>query len=119
MSRDRMYTEKSVIVARGPETGRDRYNQPVYGAPVRIEAPCWYTHQASTEDNATGPVYAESYLIQWPARYHDAVRGADTVEVPPIGTFTVAGEPLYQPAGFVVAGYVRATLERGSGNARS
>ena len=115
MNPDRMYTQSSVIVGRGPETGRDRYNKPVYGAPTRVEAPCWYTHQASSEDNTTGEQRVETYLIQWPPRFWEAVRGSDTVEVPPIGTFRVQGEPLYQPNGFAVQGYVRATLERATG----
>ena len=110
-----MYTEASTIVQRGPETGRDRYNKPVYGAPVRTPAPCWYAHQGSTEDNTTGAQFAETYLVQWPQSFYEAVRGCDTVEIPPIGTFAVVGEPLYQPSGFVVAGYVRATLERVTG----
>ena len=115
MTGDSMYTQASTIVGRGPETGRDRYNTPIYGAPVSTPAPCWYTHQASSEDNATGAQFVELYLIQWPPRFYELVRGCDTVEVSPIGTFNVHGEPLYQPGGFAVEGYVRATLERVTG----
>lgn len=109
-----LYTEASVLEARGTETGRDRYNQPVYGPPTRTTAPCWYTHKSGTEDTATGELYVTGYLIQWPPEFYGAVQGSDTV-VLDIGTFQVVGEPLFQPGGLVVEGYVQATLERTSG----
>lgn len=109
-----MYTQKSILVTRGPETGRDRYNKPIYGPDVRKEAPCWYTHRSATEDTTAGEQYVTGYLIQWPPEYLGLVRGSDTVELD-IGVFEVIGQPVFQPSGFLVEGYVQANLEEVSG----
>ena len=110
-----LYTVPSVIVKRGTVAGRDRYNNPVYGPDERIEAPCWHTHQASSEDNTTGVQYVETYMVQWPPEFYADVAGSDEVELPVIGTLHVVGEPLYQPSGLSVEGYCRANLERVKG----
>lgn len=110
-----LYTAPSVIVQQGPEVGRDRYNSPIYGPDVRTEAMCWYTHQASSEDNSSGVQTTETYMVQWPPDFYGRVRASDSIELPPIGVFHVDGEPLFQPNGFAVEGYVRANLTRTRG----
>lgn len=110
-----LYTVPSVIVTPGPVIDRDRYNSPIYGPDERVAAPCWYTHQASSEDNSSGVQTVETYMVQWPPEFYNHVEAASSIELPVIGTLYVSGEPLFQPSGFAVEGYARANLTRTRG----
>ena len=105
-----IYNQASVLVLRGEEVGRDRYNRPIYGPPAEVPAPCWFTGRTASENTESAAQYLTDYLVQWPGRFHAQVAAADAVRLP-MGTFELQGRPIYQPAGFITPDATVATVE--------
>jgi len=111
---DLQYSETSVLILRGVQTGVDRYNRPIYGPASQVTAECFWLPLSSTEDTAAAEQYMTGYRVQWPARFAAQIRGCDAIELP-IGEFEVDGKPLVHPSMGALDGFVVANVKEVTG----
>lgn len=109
-----LFSQWCAIERRGVETGRDRYNQPIYGPAEVAEVPCWWEPVSTTEDIAAAEQYTLMINLYLPPQYRPVIEGCDAVTVHG-RTYQVVGRPQVQPGGFVVDGYVKVLLEEVTG----
>lgn len=120
-----LYLHAVTLVTRGAQTGRDRYNQPIYGPPRRIELKAWLEPIDGGENVAAAEQYVRGYWVTLPERAAVAgqledvlslVTGADQIELPGLpGLFEVVGDVGWQQGGLVVEGYVYFKAEKVTG----
>ena len=108
-----MFTEDCILRIRGHATSeRNEYGNPIIAPGRDVPAKCWYEPLGAGEDTVAKEQQTSGYWLYLPL--DTQLRGVDAVVVEGLA-YQVIGEPARQPAGFIVAGFLKVQLQRVTG----